>query len=225
MQIFWCRTEPWLARPAVARYFCTQLGISTGDFFSCGDLVPHAAGRYLLLQGFRQYRPGRRLPPLAHSPCGRPYFPGNQPIFSISHAGKIAVCAFSRLETGADVEEIAPVGAPLLQLLRPEELAYLWQFPAGCQAAVFYQLWTQKESLVKARGGVLADVLEQESLISPEGRWKDRLDGFLLRRVPFPDPAYALSVSTRDGSPPVLTRLELPDRIDQLPEPRHLDRG
>lgn len=219
MQIFWCRTDPWLALPSVARHFCAQAGIPTGDFLCHGDLVPHAAGRYLLLHGFRQYKPGGRLPSLLLSPGGKPHFPGNQPAFSISHSGKIAVCAFSGTETGVDVEEIAPVEPEQLILLHPEELACLRSLPEARRIPAFYHLWTQKESLLKAQGGVLADILEQESLITPDGQWKSRLDGFLLRRIPFPDPAYALSVCTKEeGGTAVLIRVALPDSIDQLPD-------
>lgn len=223
MRIFWCRTEPWLARPAVVQAFCAQMGIRTEAFLCHEDLVPHAAGRYLLLQGFRQYRPGSRLPPLLQGPGGKPYFPGNQPFFNISHAGNIAVCAFSQAEAGIDVEEIVPDGPPH-SLLHPEELAYFRQFPEKRQASVLYQLWTQKESLLKAHGGVLADMWEQESLITPDGRWKDCVDGFLLRRISFPDPAYAAAVSTKEEGPVTLTRLNLPDKPGQLPELCHWGR-
>lgn len=205
-------------RPAVVQAFCAQAGILTEEFLFHEDLVPHAAGRYLLLRGFRQYQPGSRMPQLLQSPSGKPYFLGNRPIFSISHAGNIAVCAFSQTEAGIDVEKIVPVDLPLQSFLHSDELAYLQQFPEECQASVFYRLWTQKESLIKAHGGVLADILEQESLITPEGRWKSCKDGFLLRRISFPDPAYIAAISTKEKGPVTLTCLELPDKIGQLSE-------
>ena len=208
MQIFWCRTEPWLKQPAAARAFCARAGIQTEDFLCAEDLVPHAAGRYLLFRGFRQYQPGSRLPPLRRSVNGKPYFAGNRPVFSISHAGNIAVCAFSRAETGMDVEKLVLDSPPLR--LHPEELAYLRQFPEERQTPVLYEMWTRKESLLKAHGGILADLLEQESLITPDGRWKECIDGFRLCRIPFPDPAYIAAVSTKEDGPDTLTCLELP---------------
>lgn len=223
MQIFWCRTEPWLAQPAVVHAFCAQAGIRTEEFLCHEDLVPHAAGRYLLFRGFQQCQPDSRLPPLLQGPGGKPYFFGNQPFFNISHAGNIAVCAFSKAETGVDVEEIVPDG-PAHSFLHPEELAYLQRFPEELQASVFYRLWTQKESLLKAHGGVLADIWEQESLITPEGQWKDCVGGFLLRRISFPDPAYTAAVSTKEKGPVTLTRLELPDKPGQLSELCHWER-
>lgn len=222
MRVVWCRTDPWLAMPAVAECFCEHEGILTRDFFRAEDLVPHAAGRFLLRVGFWQYSPGRPFPPLRRvSGGGKPRFSGGQPFFSISHAGSVAVCAFSERETGADVEQIAPVEPSLLSVLQPEELAYLRRFPDSGQTEAFYQLWTQKESLVKARGGTLADILEQESVITPDLLWKDRLNGFFLRRLPFPEPGYVLSVSTETESPAVIARIELPRSIPRLLETLH----
>lgn len=224
MRIVWCRIDPWLAMPAVAEYFCEHEGISTRDFSCAEDLVPHAAGRFLLRMGFQQYSPGRPFPPLRRvSDGGKPRFSGGQPAFSISHAGAVVVCAFSERETGADVEQIAPVEPPLLSVLQPEELAYLRRFPDSGRAEAFYQLWTQKESLVKARGGTLADILEQESVITPGLLWKDRLNGFFLRRLPFPEPGYVLSVSTETESPAVIARIELPRSIPRLLAELHWD--
>lgn len=216
MKILWCVTAPWLAAPDAVRQFCARAGIPTGDFFAHEDLVPHGAGRYLLLEGFRRLWPDRPLPPLAETPSGKPYFLGGQPAFSISHAGEIAVCAFGAAELGIDVEKIDSIDPSLLPVLQPEEKAYLRRLPEERQPSAFYQLWTQKESLLKAKGGVLADILWQESLITPEGRWKDRADGFWLRRIAFPDPAYAAAVSTREEAGISLLQLRLPESADLL---------
>lgn len=209
MQIFWCRTDPWLASPAAARRFCEAAGIGTEDFLHDEELVSHAAGRYLLLQGGRQY--WGPMPELVQPPGGKPRFSGGRPGFSISHAGRVAVCGFGQGEIGVDVEEVVPVDPALWAILRPEERAYLERAPEDRRMAVFFQLWTGKESLVKARGGVLADLLEQESLITAEGRWKERVDGFLLRRLPFPAAGYELAVAMKEEEPITLVRLELPE--------------
>lgn len=217
MRIFWCRLDPWLTAPAAARHFCAQAGIPTGDFIRPEDLVPHAAGRYLLLEGFRQYCPGAPLPELRTAPGGKPYFSGGPPFFSISHAGSIALCAFSRGAVGVDVEAVSAFDPSLLPAFHPREQAYLRTLPAGSEAPVLCQLWTRKESLLKARGGVLADLLDQESLLTPEGRWRDRASGFFLRPVPLPDPACMAAVSAREDGPLLLTRLELPSAFEGAP--------
>lgn len=223
MLIFWCRTDPWLAAPSVAERFCEREGILTRDFIYAEELVPHAAGRFLLRVGFRHCRPGCPPPPLLQAPGGKPHFPGGQPAFSISHAGAVAVCAFSEREVGVDVEQVTAVEPSLPSVLQPEELACLRRSPEAEQTRTFYQLWTQKESLIKARGGALADIFGQESVITAELCWKDRLDGFFLRRPPFPEPGYVLAVSAKAEEDAVLIRLELPRGIDQLFEDLHWD--
>lgn len=217
MNIFWCYTGPWLAAPAATERFCARAGIPTEDFFRREDLVPHAAGRYLLLQGFRLLRPDQPLPALAEGPSGKPYFSGDGPAFSLSHTGGLAVCAFASSALGVDVEEIGPVDPLLLPALHPEERAGLQRLPEADRAAAFFRLWTRKESLLKARGGVLADIFEQESLLTPEGRWRERAGDLLLRDIPLPDPACAASVCTREAGPMALVQLTLPA------DPRHLE--
>lgn len=217
MEIFWCRLDPWRTDPAAALRFCARAGIPTGDFIRVEDLIPHAAGRYLLGEGFRRYCPGAPLPELRTAPGGKPYFLGGQPCFSISHGGDIALCAFSREAVGADVEAVSAFDPSLLPAFHPREQAYLRTLPAGSGAPVLCELWTRKESLLKARGGVLADLTDQESLLTPEGGWLDRVSGFFLRAVPLPDPAYRAAVNGREDGPLLLTGLELPSVPDGPP--------
>ena len=218
MRIFWCETGPWLKRPSVVRRFCEYAGVSTGDFIRHEDLVPHAAGRFLLLMGARQYLPDGAAPPVQSLPGGKPRFAGGKPAFSISHSGDMAVCAFSNTEVGIDIEKVSDVDPELLAVLRPEELAYLRRFPEDHQARVFFRLWTQKESLVKANGAGLGAVLQLESVITPALCRKDRLNGFALRRLDFWEPDYAAAVSMREEEPVEISCLLLPDDEDQLSE-------
>lgn len=217
MRVFWCETDPWIVQPSAAVQFCECAGIPTKDFFCLEDLIPHAAGRFLLLEGFRRYAGAGSLPPLYTTPDGKPYFSGGKPAFSLSHAGKIAVCAFSASEIGIDVEKVAPVDRELLSVLRPEERAYLRQIPEKDQAMEFYRLWTQKESLVKASGEGLGGLLGLESVIAPGLGWKTCLNGFRLHRLSFLEPGYSVSASIKGKESIAIARLELPDRFDSLP--------
>lgn len=214
MRIFWCDLSPWLAAPSAALGFCQHAGIPAGDFAHFQDLARHAAGRFLLLMGYRAYAPGGSPPPLCATPAGKPFFSGGQPAFSISHAGNVAVCAFSGRDIGVDVERVTPVEPALFSILRPEELAYLDQAPRDQRARTFYRLWTRKESLVKASGQGLAEIFELESVVTPALRWKKRVNGFVLRSLPLPVPGYEAAVSARADEAAVITRLTLPDRFD-----------
>lgn len=218
MRIFWCETEPWLRNEAAVRYFCACAGIPTEDFFRHEDLVPHAAGRFLLFWGFHQLMPRSPLPPLRSGVNGKPYFDGGQPAFSISHAGNVAVCAFSSAGIGIDIERIAAVEPELFSILQPEEQIYVHRLPAQSQARAFLEIWTQKESLIKAAGAGVGDILRLESVITPALRWKRRVYGYTLLRFSLLDSAYTVAVSSTEAGPAELIRLQLPQRADQITE-------
>ena len=86
---------------------------------------------------------------------GKPYL-ADQPglFFNLSHSGTRVLCALSDGEIGCDVERVK---APRLKVARrcfhPLEVRALDQCkdPAA-QAALFYKLWTLKESFLKVTG-------------------------------------------------------------------------
>lgn len=65
----------------------------------------HEAGRELLRQLYFA-ETGENLPPIEVSPRGKPYFPGSDWHFSISHTKHHAFCALSRQNIGIDAEEL-----------------------------------------------------------------------------------------------------------------------
>ena len=64
----------------------------------------HEAGRALLAALYRK-ETGLDLPPVAIAAGGKPYFPGSDWHFSISHTPRRAFCALSHREIGIDAEE------------------------------------------------------------------------------------------------------------------------
>jgi len=77
--------------------------------------------------------------------------------FNVSHKPGCVVCLVGHGRAlGADVEAIGADGAHLLELAErffsPSEAAELHALPAERQADRFYELWTLKESYMKARG-------------------------------------------------------------------------
>ena len=85
--------------------------------------------------------------PLAYSACGKPFLPGG-PQFSLSHSGSYAVLAVDSMPLGIDIEAPRTV-SPLLRqrCFTPEE-----QHWAGDDDSRYLQLWTRKESVMKASG-------------------------------------------------------------------------
>lgn len=73
--------------------------------------------------------------------------------YNVSHSGKWVLCAFALEEIGVDVEEIKPVSMQIAkQFFTPVEYEYIVSHPKSLQLEVFYEIWTFKESYIKARG-------------------------------------------------------------------------
>lgn len=73
---------------------------------------------------------------------------------NLSHSGTRVLCALSDRPVGCDVEQIRAANLPLARrFFSPEEYEQLAALPTGAaQDALFFHLWTRKESLMKARG-------------------------------------------------------------------------
>ena len=111
----------------------------------------HEAGRALLAELYRG-ETGRALPPIALGARGKPYFPGEDLYFSISHTRRHAFCALSRREIGIDAEELdRRVDLRLAEkILSPGERAQFDAAPDKRRALLTF--WVLKEALVKKTG-------------------------------------------------------------------------
>jgi 4'-phosphopantetheinyl transferase len=109
---------------------------------------------------------------------------------------------------GVDVERVRPFDMDLAErFFTPQENAFLRSAPEAERQLRFFDLWTLKESFLKAVGCGLAAPLNSFSVL-PEGA-DFRLEaegyaGYRLQRLPF-DPGYRLSLCSlqRDFSPEV----------------------
>jgi len=73
--------------------------------------------------------------------------------FNISHSGDWVVCAFSSLPVGIDVEKIRKVNFDIARrFFSDEEVNQLFSLPKRDQTEFFFDLWTIKESYLKAIG-------------------------------------------------------------------------
>lgn len=85
---------------------------------------------------------------------GKPFFVNLPDIhFNISHSGKYCVAAFSTSPVGIDVEKIC---TPFMDIadsvFNLEEQDYLHSLDERTQPGAFFELWTLKESYIKAVG-------------------------------------------------------------------------
>jgi hypothetical protein len=111
---------------------------------------------------------------IAKTPGGRPFFPGGDTDFSISHSGNLAAVSLVRgkgLRTGCDVELVRPragAGKIAEELFTAPEREYI-ESGGGFDLTRFYQIWTLKECFLKLRGLSVFDMRGVPSFISREG--------------------------------------------------------
>jgi len=105
---------------------------------------------------------------VAREAGGRPFFPGREVDFSVSHSGSlVAVSLASRAgaRVGCDVERALPrlrAAGIARGIFSAEEEAYV--FPQGrFDQARFYEIWTLKECYVKLRGLSVFDMARAPS--------------------------------------------------------------
>ena len=111
----------------------------------------HEVGRQLLSDLFRQ-QTGQDLPEIAISDRGKPYFPGENWHFSITHTHRHAFCALSRFPIGIDAEELdRKIDLRLAEkILSPGEKQ---QFNAAPDRRIaLLTFWVLKEAQVKCTG-------------------------------------------------------------------------
>ncbi|WP_094606494.1 4'-phosphopantetheinyl transferase Sfp [Sporomusa silvacetica DSM 10669] len=86
---------------------------------------------------------------------GKPYLAGRPNVnFNISHSGDWVVCAVDKQPVGIDIEKIeVPVDLKLVKhFFSQQEYADISSLHVQEQATRFFQVWTHKESYVKALG-------------------------------------------------------------------------
>ena len=111
----------------------------------------HAEGRILLEQMYRQHV-GGRMPEIAVTERGKPYFAEGRWHFSISHSKRHVFCALSEKPIGIDAEELdRTINLRLAdKILSPMERQ---QFDsAEDQRLALLTFWVLKEALAKLTG-------------------------------------------------------------------------
>ena len=90
----------------------------------------------------------------ATGPNGKPELQGSTDVhFNISHSGEWVVCALAPFPIGIDVERLRPVNPGLAErFFTPFEFASLQALQPDERTVKFIELWTLKESFLKAIG-------------------------------------------------------------------------
>jgi len=187
--VYYCRIVPltddvyasWLA--LMPREFMQRLCRMHHRHDAQASLI----GRLLLLYGLRELDHGHlMLSEIKYTYWGRPYLTSTQIDFNISHSGEYVVCAIGpEGRIGVDIEQMKPINPEdFTPVFSSEEIDSFGRHPEGSLAG-FYELWTQKEALVKAEGSGLSfpakDIRIENDAASLSGsRWR-------LHRLPVSD--------------------------------------
>ncbi len=127
-------------------------------------------GELLLIRALKDLHEELPLPlEIAFYEGGKPFLPGCGLYFSLSHSGDIAACALSDRPVGLDLEREGRFSASLLRrcFSQAEQDAVL---RSPNPDAAFAELWTRKESYLKATGeGIVSSLAALELLAPPSG--------------------------------------------------------
>jgi len=110
---------------------------------------------------------------IAREASGRPFLPGSDADFSISHSGNLAAVSLVRgkgLRTGCDAELVRPRAKAreiAEEFFAAPEREYI-ESGGGFDLRRFYQIWTLKECFLKLRGHSVFDMSGVPSFINDE---------------------------------------------------------
>ena len=123
------------------------------DHWHLNGLDSRVAGKLLLAQMYEELT-GEEMPPIEKAPRGKPYFPGSNLHFSITHTKTTVFCAISDVPLGIDAEDLNRRVSPTLaqKLLSPAEFAQYEAVPAEERNEALLRFWVLKEAEAKCSG-------------------------------------------------------------------------
>lgn len=123
------------------------------DFWPLNGLDSRVAGKLLLAQMYEELT-GESMPPIEKAPRGKPFFPGSDLHFSITHTKTTVFCAISDAEVGIDAEDLNRKVSPSLaeKILSPHEYAQYEAVPDEEKNEALLRFWVLKEAEAKCSG-------------------------------------------------------------------------
>lgn len=148
----------------------------------------------------------------AHGERGKPYYPDDSTLhFNLSHSGVHVALAVGPEAVGVDVEQLRPARdweAIARRFFAADEQRWLARFGDSERQARFFELWSRKESLLKATGDGLAGALSSFSVI-PEADTLIRFRGISWNLRSYQGiPGCALALCARAPGLPAPLRVE-----------------
>ena len=136
---------------------------------------------------------------------GKPLLAQRQLQFNISHNKHWLCIALAAVPVGVDIEFTTEAPTrPWLALAKrfftPHEYQYLTKQPASKLVHAFFQLWTQKEAVLKAHGGGISAGLQRLDLLTHLHSLDEQHYGIEYSQ-PIPELHCAVSLQTKVESP------------------------
>lgn len=143
---------------------------------------------------------------LAREKNGKPFCPGGNLKFSLSHSGAWVACSLGSVENGVDVEEFQQLDSELVRnFFRPDEYSYLMALPLSQRYREMIRFWTMKESFLKYTGTGLQGKLEDANCLKlPHSE-----DDVGARSFRLPDQAWLSVCGFQKSLPKKLTLLDI----------------
>ena len=117
--------------------------------------------------------------------------------YNLSHADGIASCMVAGSECGIDCEKIRPYRPNVIKRsFSEEEKLILENTPEDERNAMFFRLWTLKESYVKAIGIGISYPLNKASFCFEDGTIRTNIQGYSFRQYIIHE-EYVVSVCMR----------------------------
>ena len=141
------------------------------------------AAELALIKAVRHFYPSAPLPlRYERGEHGKPYLCDYPDLFiNISHSGDYAVCAAADCEVGIDIQLIRRANFRIAErYFTKEECEYI-----GSSEARFFELWSKKESRLKATGTGITIPLNSFSVL-------ENGDGFEFKEITPPENGYVL---------------------------------
>ena len=123
------------------------------DHWPLNGLDSRVAGKLLLAQMYEELT-GEEMPPIEKASRGKPYFPGSDLHFSITHTKTTVFCAIADTEIGIDAEDLDRKVSPALaeKILSPHEYAQYEAVPDEEKNEALLRFWVLKEAEAKCSG-------------------------------------------------------------------------
>lgn len=154
---------------------------------------------------------------------GKPFlmnFPNFE--FNLSHSEEWVVCAIDTAPVGIDVEAIKPIDLQVANHFFTEKECHYIFSSANLQESRFYEVWTLKESYIKAVGQGLTIPLHSFSIVHTNSSYQLELESgnlddhsFYFKQMAL-DPHYKLAICTQNNHlPSNVTHIHLQDLVSE----------